>query len=410
MIRRAVKKIKYFGWNLRTALYVFFRKREADIVLAGAWMGTKFADNSRFLFQYLNDNKEKLGLQKVIWVTRDETVNRKLRDHGYESYLCGTRESDYWHKTAGIHIICNAIYPQNHFEPDIDTHLSWGAKKINLWHGVGLKCTGKTANNYGKKIHAGEEKSFFKKTIKKLISSGGWESESYHLCTSPFMLEVNKRNFEYDEKLFFYSQYPRNCNCLRYMPEEVKVIEDLKKFQGIVIYLPTFRDQGKEYFHPLQDGEICSFLRENHYVWVDKPHPAETEFFSGKTDACHRYILPAEFDINILYENCTVMISDYSSAVFDGILKDIPVIAYVPDLAEYKKGNNGLMMDFEQCLAGLTTRNTKGVLNMLEEVKSRCYFDGCRKKTYEDNKERFWDNRRPDYQEIWETIAKLGHA
>lgn len=51
----SVKKIKIFG---------FF----------GAWFGEKYADNSKYLFEYVNKNHPEI---RVIWVTRNENIINK---------------------------------------------------------------------------------------------------------------------------------------------------------------------------------------------------------------------------------------------------------------------------------------------------------------------------------------------
>ena len=37
--------------------------KDPSIVVMDSWFGQKFADNPRFLFQYLSENKSKLGLE-----------------------------------------------------------------------------------------------------------------------------------------------------------------------------------------------------------------------------------------------------------------------------------------------------------------------------------------------------------
>ena len=55
-------------------------RRDMQTVLFGAWFGEKFSDNPRFLFQYLSENRSALGLNRVVWVTRDEAVCETIRE------------------------------------------------------------------------------------------------------------------------------------------------------------------------------------------------------------------------------------------------------------------------------------------------------------------------------------------
>ena len=124
--------------NIIMAIRSVFWKRQRDIVLFGAWFGDKFADNSRFLFQYLSENKDALNLKHVVWVTRKEKVLKTLRAMGYECYMMDSPESIKYHKQAFMHIVCNSTANSKGFIPDIDIRYSFGAKRINLWHGVGV--------------------------------------------------------------------------------------------------------------------------------------------------------------------------------------------------------------------------------------------------------------------------------
>ena len=141
------RKLKNLSYNLYMIGYNLIHKRKNDVILIGGWMGLKFADNSRYLYQFLYENKDKYNLSKVIWVTRNEELNDKLNSLGYESYLIGTKESNYWHKVAAMHIICDAETSVLNFSPDIDSKYSFGAKKIQLWHGVGVKSVGLASND-----------------------------------------------------------------------------------------------------------------------------------------------------------------------------------------------------------------------------------------------------------------------
>ena len=52
-------KIKMCFSNLKYLLSSLFWLKDKRIILFGGWFGERFADNTRFLFQYLSDNKKK---------------------------------------------------------------------------------------------------------------------------------------------------------------------------------------------------------------------------------------------------------------------------------------------------------------------------------------------------------------
>jgi hypothetical protein len=91
-------KINNLFWNVKQEVANILHPRDKAIVLMGAWFGNRFADNSRYLFQYLSENKEKLGLKHVVWVTRSEMLQKELEEMGYEAYMMDSDESLYYHK------------------------------------------------------------------------------------------------------------------------------------------------------------------------------------------------------------------------------------------------------------------------------------------------------------------------
>ena len=84
-MNKNIKKITVIFENFWMFTRSLMWKRDDSIVLIGAWFGNKFADNSRYLFQYLDKNKEELGLTHVVWVTRNKDTYSILKNMNYES-------------------------------------------------------------------------------------------------------------------------------------------------------------------------------------------------------------------------------------------------------------------------------------------------------------------------------------
>ena len=95
----------YGFFNLLTFIINIFIRRDKSIILMGSCYGERFAGNSRYLFQYLSNNKDEYGLNKVIWVTRKHYIFDELSEMGYEVYLMHSLKSFYYHFKAGRHAI-----------------------------------------------------------------------------------------------------------------------------------------------------------------------------------------------------------------------------------------------------------------------------------------------------------------
>lgn len=405
------RRLSYIKTNLSVSNHIRKKRRDNSIVLVGAWMGTKFADNSRFLYQYLFENKKKLGLRKVIWITRNKNVNEMLNQMGYESYMAGSKESNHWHLKAGIHILCNGFDEMSNFKPDIDTRLSFGAKKIQLWHGVGgIKSVGQSSNEAKK--HAQEHsgvvnKVLISKAFKSWASPGGW-ANAYVLATGK---ECSKANIAYigcRPDLVFISGYPRNCECIKYLPEELKIIDKIKSFLGSVLYLPTFRSDDSDYVHPLKDERIRKYIKDNNILWIEKPHTADVKgdaVVEADTNICN---LDSSFDINTIYDKVSCVITDYSSVAFDAVYHHKPLVMYCPDIDQFRHGDVGFMMDFEGYFKEELCEDLDGAYGLIVQAIS----DG---ETFLDNrKDSYWkinqyafDNKTYSYEEIWRDICAL---
>lgn len=57
--------------------------RSRKIYIFGAWLGEQFADNPKYLFLEAQEHKE----IRPVWITKNESVCRKVRELGYEAYM-----------------------------------------------------------------------------------------------------------------------------------------------------------------------------------------------------------------------------------------------------------------------------------------------------------------------------------
>lgn len=348
VVKRAFELLRIVLINLLTIVLNLFIWRKESIWLFGSWMGMKFADNSRYLFQYLNEKKEEYGIKKVIWVTREITVLQELRSMGYECYMMHSLFSYYYHIKAGVHVICNMYARSGKYSGDILGVLSTGAKKLQLWHGVGIKACGGL-------VHKSLQKSeSHNSLLRKLVSSalflpGGWKQNAYFLATS----EENKRVAIYDhlysEKNIIIGIYPRLCETLRFTTAEMEVVEQIKELKlrqmKIILNLPTFREKDS-YVEPLRIAGFRDFLVKNNIIWIEKKHSADANRTDINSDE-NIIGLQSWFDINVLWKYIDLLVSDYSSATSDAIYNNIITLDYCPDYKDYIEHDRGFVAPYE---------------------------------------------------------------
>lgn len=344
--------------NLGMNLINLFIWRDKRIVLMGAWMGNKYADNTRFLFEFLNKNKKIYGLRKVVWVTRNIDTLNMLKKMGYEAYLMHSLKSFYYHFKAGINIVCNINFPVKGYDGDIMGQLSGHSIKINTWHGIPLKAGKSTGENIKNEGIIGTIKYVLRKNrlFISLFTPGHWD-KAYYLSTGK---EASRRCSVFcgiDFNHFIESGYPRDCKSDLLLDNEKKVIEHMKDYKSIILYVPTFRENS-DVPHPLFDKSLCDYISNENVLWIEKPHTA-TKKDSRNTRSNHNILfLDSKFDINVLLPYINLVITDYSSVCYDAMAFDKAVLYYAPDIENYTKNERGFLCNYWEMVDGYLSVNT----------------------------------------------------
>ena len=166
--------------------------------------------------------------------------------------------------------------------------------------------------------------------------------------TDIFFDEEYKENF----RKKFYSEYPN--------------LKDKK----IILFAPTFRGDIKQtarYPMELFDiNEVCETLGED-YAVIIKHHPFITEKHPIPEEYKDRVIdLSESTEINDLLFVSDVIISDYSSLVFEASLLNIPMLFYAYDLQAYIKSRD-FYFDFKLYIPGKICTSLYTLLEAIKE-------------------------------------------
>ncbi len=128
----------------------------------------------------------------------------------------------------------------------------------------------------------------------------------------------------------------------------------------VVTYAPTFRGRGraKRQAPGLDAARLRAGLAASD-VLVLKSHPnldprlVDTRSFDVVVD-------PAD-DMNELLAATDVLVTDYSSSIFEFALLRRPLVLFVPDLAEYER-EPGMYLDFHREMVGVQVADTDGAI------------------------------------------------
>ena len=402
IVRYIFNELILINKNIAMAFRSLFWKKDDGVVIVGAWFGERFADNSRFLFQYLCENKKKLGLKHVVWVSHSESLIKELKQMGYEAVKLGSRESIYYHKIARFHICNNSAAGSTERGNEIDAYYSFRAKRINLWHGIGIKGGEFCSNRYldRKKRHPIICSLYEKMHNIELFRlyckyPGGW-GNCYWLSTTPAFTEyLHKWNIgPYSH--YMELDYPRNHKCLKLTQEESEVVALIKQHKKTAIYLPTFRDDKIKFDFSFLADSISLSLEANDILWIQKTHSVD------KSDSLQHsqniITLDSKFDINVLLPYISVVITDYSSVSIDAIYHEKPVVYYVPDWDYYINSDRGFVERIEDYFAGPIARTENDVL---KNILSPPVLD----EHYYYVRNRYWRHDMT-YSDIWKGIKE----
>lgn len=345
IIRAIFDFIIYNFVNIFVGLLNIFVWRDKKVLLFGSWFGEKFADNSRFLFEYLSENKEKYKLKRVIWITRNKDVYNDVSSLGYDVLYAHSIKSYYYHLKSGVHFICNNASFHGH-KRDILTTLSFGAKKIQLWHGVGIKSCGRLSKKNPNSIFT----YIYYYFICRFGQPGMW-GLCYYLVTSEENQRVAIEDYAAMKKRIIIAQYPRLIRNYKLTLNEKRIIDKViaeKRKKKIILFVPTFRASNSNYISPQSINGFDSFLSSNSLLWIQKKHSADRNLLFSNIQSDNIYELSSDFDINLLYQFVDLVITDYSSASSDAIYWDKLTLEYCPDFDYYKSLDRGFVTDFQK--------------------------------------------------------------
>lgn len=351
-------------WPLNAIIFNLLRLwpyRDKHLWVFGALKGSKYDDNSRYLFEYVNQQDED-GI-RAVWLAKNEEVIVQIRSKGYEAYNC--------YSWMGIRIALTAgIVFYTHSLSDFGKiPLVGGAKIICLWHGFSFK----RIYNYN---YTG-----IKAILKKFSDSiFNWVYRDYSMVSSEYTKKqyLAEFNIPNTDSIFITGQ-PRNDDLFKIFSLKDVFAKCETRFHNkkIILYMPTYRAGGQD-SQVLEDIvkdlmnniELNDFLEKNNYVFLIKLHPRTHLFTIPESKSFHIISFNDVLSNQALLTMGEMLITDYSGAFVDYALLHRPIIFYAPDKKDYIKYSGKLEEDFEIVSASCFADNPKQLLDILENPPS----------------------------------------
>lgn len=305
---RLVRKIVY---------RLFFVRLPIDKKLAvfEAYWGASYSCSPRAISEHLESTRD----LKIVWFVRNPHFERDKKKFVRKGSL-----AYYYHLARAKYLFNNANFPDEYVK-------RIGSIFVQTKHGTPLKTMG-----YEELISKRAEKPDFDSLAKRCSN---WD---YVLSSNHYSSEVWRRAFPLDYEILEYG-YPRNDILVKNRDNfeyQQKIrgqlgIKDNDRRQ-IILFAPTFREyQNVPNFYLDIDSFIESIC--DTYIVLQRAHYLHRESHEVENKSPSLIDVTAHPSVEQLYLVSDVMLTDYSSSMYDFSVLKRPVVLYLPDVKLYKE-------------------------------------------------------------------------
>ncbi|GAA2733607.1 bifunctional glycosyltransferase family 2 protein/CDP-glycerol:glycerophosphate glycerophosphotransferase [Actinocorallia aurantiaca] len=325
-----------------------------DAVLFSCFNGRQYSDSPRAIHEELVRRGSPL---EQLWVVGDGQVElpptvKPVRLNGAD-----------WHEAVASsrYIVTNhRLGDWFHRHPEQSV--------LQTWHGTPLKKIGRDVKEVHFAYSPGMQKAMA--TAEKEPRLPEW---THLVSPNPFSTPILTRAFKFEGELIE-AGYPRND--LLYSPDAGRVAERVRERLGIppgkrvVLYAPTWRDDqfyGVGRYKSDWRIDLDLFERElgADHVLVARLHPNVVD---GAPERPFVYDASAYPDIGELYLAADLMVTDYSSVMFDFANLRRPMLFFTYDLAHYRDKLRGFYFDFEKEAPGPLLETSEDLIEAIRNA------------------------------------------
>lgn len=296
--------------------------------------------NLRFLFEAVGRSHP--GRPRVLL----------LEPYGYRLvsklvYLLRLVRGMYYLCTSGVFVVDNAYFPIH-----VGPHRR-GTTVIQVWHAAGaLKRFGLD----GTATEQEAERAFLHRHYDYVVVAGETSRAPYaSALRTPIErvlpLGTPRTDFFFDD------------GAMSEARERLLATHPTLRDRTVVLYAPTFRGrgEGKRAAPGFDAARLRSLLPADHAL-VLKTHP-NLDPSATATDG-YDVVLDPSLEVNEVFTVADVLVTDYSSSIFEWALLGRPLVLLVPDLAEYET-DPGLYLDYRTAMIGIQALDTESVADAI---------------------------------------------
>ncbi|MFW2406072.1 MAG: CDP-glycerol glycerophosphotransferase family protein, partial [Gammaproteobacteria bacterium] len=304
--------------------------RRKNLWVFGSWGGHRFADNAAGYFLYCQQHATGVDL---VWISRERDIVARLRAAGFQAHCHWSLAGAWACLRAGTHYF-------DCFGKDTNFWLSRGAATVCLWSGVPLKAFERDIDNPASRYYRLFHGSVIERVALAMMMPWHVRRPDRIIALSTETRDITARAFDVPPERVLITGYPRNDRLLKRVPATPGLQRELPwpmsdaiaAGRKVILYLPTFRDSGRPYAR-IDWPHLDALMERLGATFFYKFHPMDHSDLHQELSNVHE--IPRDRDVYDFLGEVDVLISDYSSIIFDYLLLERPVVSYTPDLAEF---------------------------------------------------------------------------
>ncbi|TDK62185.1 CDP-glycerol glycerophosphotransferase family protein [Bacillus salipaludis] len=322
-------------------------------VIFQSFYGKSYSDNPKAIYEEMLAEHRNF---KAIWV-----LNNLKFDVPGNPILVRPRSFKYYYYMAiSKYFVNNGNFPDFYVKRKGTVHLQ-------TWHGTPLKKLGFDVDP--KSIAYAENTSpELLKRIKR------WD---YLIGPNQYTADILKRAYKYKKQMLPVG-YPRNDifykGNLGKKAEKIKEVLNIPRDKKVILYAPTWRDyehqngnQHKAYEFKFDLKAFKEKFAEG-YVLLARLHYFDASRIKLLGFENFVYNVSSYDDISELYLITDLLITDYSSVMFDFANLSRPMIFFAYDLKRYGSQVRGFYFNFSKEAPGPIVTNQEGLFEAIENI------------------------------------------
>lgn len=321
----------------------FFVKQDRNMVLISSFGGKKYDDSPKELYERMQKDK-RFSSYRYVWAFHHpDDFNipgaEKVKTDSWAYFITALK--------SGIWITNSSMERGLSFKLENTLY-------VNTWHGSTIKKMGSDVD---------DANTSFRSLGKMKVDIMTAQNEE--------QADIFSRVFDIPRENFLVCGLPRNDFLLTATPEYIiKVKERLHLLNGkkIILYAPTFREFDRDsrgvILKPPIDLQKWQDALADEYVLLFRAH-YEVAAVLGLTTNDFCWDVTNYPELNDLLLAANILISDYSSIIFDYALLEKPIFHYCYDYDRYEV-KRGMYMDIRKYFNG--SDNEEELLTLLKNM------------------------------------------